>query len=105
MTNPYAFDIEGYHIFGTNGSNIKDLRMYTSIFKDQPLEALEQTLRMRIIYPTCPDTLRCYPLTKDPFLIKSCPHVYFCADQPQFETKMLDNGTRLICVPSFRKTK
>jgi len=60
---------------------------------------------MRIVYPTCPDTLRCYPLTKDPFLIKSSPHVYFCANQSEFDTKVLDNGTRLICVPSFKKTR
>lgn len=69
VTNPYAFEIEGIQIYGTNGTNVKDLRMY-STFKDSPIDALEQTLRMRLLYPTCPDTLRGYPTTKDPFILK-----------------------------------
>ena len=69
VTNPYAFEIEGIQFCGSNGTNIKDLRMY-STFKDSPLDALEQTLRMRLVYPTCPDTLRGYPTNKDPFILK-----------------------------------
>lgn len=105
VTNPHSFEIEGLKIVGTNGSNIRDMRMYCEGLKESPLEALEQTLKMRIMYPTCPDTLRCYPVKQDPFIIYKSPNVYFCGNQPKFETKMLESGTRLICVPSFRRTK
>jgi len=105
VTNPYSFEIEGLRVIGTNGSNVKDMRMYCKGFKDKPLEALEQTLRMRILYPTCPDTLRGYPVKNDPFLLKSAPDIYFAGNQPYFETKLCQNGTRLISLPCFRRTK
>ncbi len=82
MTNPYSFEVEGLKFLGTNGSNVKDMRMYCNGFKNKSLDALEQTLRMRILYPTCPDTLRCYPLKQDPFIVHRAPNVYFCGNQP-----------------------
>ena len=91
---------------GTNGSNIRDLRRYCpDSFDEDPLAALEMTLKMRVLYPTCPDTLRCYPFRNDPFIIYKSPQVYFAGNQPKFLTKTLSQGTRLICVPSFRTTR
>ena len=84
VTNPYGFTINGTQITGTNGSNIKDMRMYCSGLKDKPMDALEQTLNMRLVYPTCPDTLRCYPVKSDPFIIAKAPQIYFAGNQPQF---------------------
>jgi DNA polymerase II small subunit/DNA polymerase delta subunit B len=97
--------MEGLKFLGTNGSNIKDMLEYCPDFQSSPLAALEQTLQMRILYPTCPDTLRCYPVKQDPFLVYKSPNVYFAGNQAEFSTKRLENGTRLICVPKFRKTK
>ena len=105
VTNPYSFTVDSMLFMGTNGSNIKDMRMYSKGFKETPLDALEQTLRMRLIYPTCPDTLRGYPVKNDPFLISKAPRVYFAGNQPSFGHKMMDNGTVCVCVPSFRLTK
>ena len=32
----------------------------------------------------------CYPYTdKDPFVIDTCPHVYFCANQDKFASRLL----------------
>lgn len=41
VTNPYSFEVEGLRVMGTNGSNVKDMRMYCKGFKDRPLDALE----------------------------------------------------------------
>jgi DNA polymerase delta subunit 2 len=62
------------------------MRMYCEGLQNTPIKALELTLRMRTMFPTCPDTLRCYPGTvEDPFIIDQAPHVYFAGNQPRFE--------------------
>jgi DNA polymerase delta subunit 2 len=58
--------------------------------------------------PTSPDTLRSFPfVSEDPFVLDDAPHVYFAGNQPRYETELIedDGTTRLICVPSFRKSK
>lgn len=50
-----------------------------------------------------------YPFQEDePFVIKSCPHVYFVGSQPRFSTKTIQGpdgqSVRLITVPSFAQT-
>jgi len=33
----------------------------------------------------------CYPFTdKDPFVLESCPHVYFVGNQDKYETRLID---------------
>ena len=50
----------------------------------------ESTLRWRNLAPTAPDTLAVYPyLTQDPFTLTQCPHLYFAANQPKFETALV----------------
>jgi len=63
------------------------------------------------MFPTSPDTLRAFPfIDEDPFVIMDAPHVYFAGNQPTYCTKLIKNeeeneATRVICVPSFRRTK
>jgi len=86
------------------------MRMYCEGFVKKPIDALEKTLDMRIMFPTCPDTLRCYPSSvEDPFILDSAPHVYFAGNQPRFETREVklpdSKHTIIICVPCFRSTR
>jgi len=46
------------------------------------LELMQQLLKWRHMAPTAPDTLPCYPFCDiDPFVLRECPHVFFCANQ------------------------
>jgi DNA polymerase delta subunit 2 len=128
VTNPYQFEIEGRLILGTSGQNIDDLRKFSTA--DCPLKCMENSLKWSHIAPTCPDTLPCYPYyDEDPFIIKQCPHVYFCAQNAgEFKTDVYEskidsrspkffnpptflppdsNGqvTRLFTIPSFQKSQ
>lgn len=108
VTNPYQADIDGVRFLGTSGQNISDIFKYSSM--DDYLEILEWTLRAGHISPTAPDTLGCYPFYKsDPFILTTCPHVYFCGNAPRFQSKLLqgDEGQRvlLVTVPAFSATQ
>lgn len=51
-----------------------------------------------------------YPFQEsDPFVMTTCPHLYFVGCQPAFGTKLIDGPegqrVRLISVPSFSETK
>lgn len=52
-----------------------------------------------------------YPFQDDdPFVLKSCPHLYFVGNQPEFGTRVIhgaegDQTVRLITVPAFAATK
>lgn len=107
VTNPYLFELDGLRILGTSGQNITDIQRFSNL--DCPLDAMEKTLQWRHIAPTCPDTLSCYPFSdQDPFILDSCPHVYFVGNQKKFATKIVkgDHGqtVRLVAVPTFCKT-
>ena len=54
-TNPHSFTVDGVRFTVTSGQNIADIMRYTSI--DDPLEAMETTLKLRHLAPTAPDTL------------------------------------------------
>ncbi|RRT61619.1 hypothetical protein B296_00013994 [Ensete ventricosum] len=87
-TNPHQFELDDIRFLGTSGQNIDDLFKYSEA--KNKLEFMERTLRWRHLVPTAPNTLGCYPFTdKDPFLIESCPHVYFVGNQDKFETTLL----------------
>ncbi|KAJ0974514.1 hypothetical protein J5N97_016479 [Dioscorea zingiberensis] len=106
-TNPHHFELDGIQFIGTSGQNIDDLDKYSEA-RDK-VEFMERTLRWRHLAPTAPNTLGCYPFTdKDPFLLESCPHVYFVGNQDRFETLVLKGPekqfARLICVPRFCET-
>ncbi|GMN55885.1 hypothetical protein TIFTF001_025009 [Ficus carica] len=87
-TNPHCFELDNIRFLGTSGQNIDDLEKYTEA-KDK-LELMERTLKWRHLAPTAPNTLGCYPFTDmDPFLIESCPHVYFVGNQDKYDTRLL----------------
>jgi DNA polymerase delta subunit 2 len=108
VTNPHDCSIEGVSFLGTSGQPIDNIYRYTK--PTSRLRCLEDTLRWRHLAPTAPDTLGCYPFEdQDPFVIHSCPHVYFAGNQPEFDTSLIEGEggqlTRLILVPSFAETK
>ncbi|XVE75719.1 hypothetical protein DITRI_Ditri12bG0115100 [Diplodiscus trichospermus] len=105
--NPHCFELDNIRFLGTSGQNIDDLAKYSEA--ENKLDILERTLRWRHLAPTAPNTLGCYPFTdRDPFLIDSCPHVYFVGNQEKYETRMLEGLegqlVRLICIPRFCET-
>ncbi|KAL6145326.1 hypothetical protein ACLB2K_056014 [Fragaria x ananassa] len=106
-TNPHSFDLDEKRFVGTSGQNIDDLDRYSEA-KDK-LEYLERTLRWRHLAPTAPNTLECYPFTDtDPFLMESCPYVYFVGNQDKYDSRLVKGSegqmVRLICIPKFCET-
>lgn len=106
-TNPHCFELDGVRFLGTSGQNIDDLNKYSHA--SEQLDFMERTLNWRHVAPTAPDTLGCYPYTdRDPFIIDTCPHVYFCGNQDKFTSRQLKgpNGqiVRLVCLPHFYDT-
>ncbi|KAK5993290.1 DNA polymerase delta small subunit [Cladobotryum mycophilum] len=108
VTNPWEAEVEGWRILGTGGQNVDDVFKYVD--SDDRLGMMEAMCRWRCCAPTAPDTLWSYPFQDDdPFVLKTCPHIYFVGCQPEFSTKMIDGpegqSVRLITVPSFARTK
>ncbi|XP_057687098.1 DNA polymerase delta subunit 2 [Corythoichthys intestinalis] len=107
-SNPYQATVDGVRFLGTSGQNISDIERYSSM--NSHLEILEETLRLRHLAPTAPDTLGCYPFyLKDPFILEECPHVYFSGNAPALESKRLTGAAGqeilLITVPKFHSTQ
>lgn len=107
VTNPYLFELDGLRVLGTSGQNVTDIQRFSNV--ECPLDVMEKTLQWRHIAPTCPDTLSCYPFSdQDPFILDSCPHVYFVGNQKKFATKTVKGHhgqtVRLVAVPTFCKT-
>ncbi|XP_029017482.1 DNA polymerase delta subunit 2 [Betta splendens] len=107
-SNPYQANIDGVRFLGTSGQNVCDIQKYSS--RDSHLEILEETLRLRHLAPTAPDTLGCYPFyQKDPFILEECPHVYFSGNAPAYESKLITGPdgqeVLLVTVPDFNSTQ
>ena len=106
-TNPYQGDIDGVQFIGHSGQPVNDIYSFSDM--NDRLTILSNTLSWGHIAPTAPDTLHCYPYyDSDPFVLETCPHVYFCGNQPKFQSKFLDvnhKSVRVICVPSFATSK
>jgi len=107
LPNPCDMTFKGVRVMGTSGQPIDDICCYSEI--DDPLEALENTLKWGHLAPTAPDTLGCYPFSdKDPFIISESPHIYFAGCQSHFKSKIVkgDDGQSvlLLTVPSFSKS-
>lgn len=106
-TNPYQFDLNQIAFLGTSGQFVEDIRRSTH--NENPIDIMSMTLGAGHIAPTCPDTLACYPYYgKDPFILKSLPHVYFCGNQDSFQHEVFtnENGNRiqLLSLPRFSTT-
>ncbi|EAW10265.1 DNA-directed DNA polymerase delta subunit POL31 [Aspergillus clavatus NRRL 1] len=139
VTNPWEGDVEGWRLWGSSGQNVDDVLRYLDFADgdadqdagDGDIEArmriMEAMLRWRCGVPTAPDTIWSYPFqTSDPFVIQSCPHIFFAGNQPRFRTALLEgdlplklNGTdtemsdapgdagprvRLLSIPKFKET-
>lgn len=82
VTNPHQFEINGINFLGTSGQNIRDMLLISEVpdnqnasEADKCLFRMEQTLEMRHLCPTAPDTLRVYPFKdNDPFILESRKH-------------------------------
>ncbi|CAM1508378.1 Fc.00g052260.m01.CDS01 [Cosmosporella sp. VM-42] len=108
VTNPFEAEVDGWRILGTGGQNVDDVFKYVGT--DDRLGMMEAMCRWRCCAPTAPDTLWSYPFQEDdPFVMKSCPHLYFVGCQPHFSTKLVHGPdgqqVRLVTVPSFSQTK
>lgn len=140
VTNPWEGDVEGWRVWGSSGQNVEDVLRYLDFPDNDPsffqnedssdarLRVMEAMLRWRCAVPTAPDTLWCYPFqTHDPFVLQSCPHIFFAGNQPQFKTVVVEgdfplrlNGAdtdmadadeatasprvRLLTIPKFSET-
>lgn len=104
VTNPWEGEVEGWRVLGVSGQTIDDIQKYVHV-KDR-LSMMEATCRWRCAAPTAPDTLWSYPYQEDdPFVLDTCPHVYFAGSQPRFGTCTITGPdgqkVRLIAVPTF----
>ncbi|KAL1863075.1 hypothetical protein VTK73DRAFT_6477 [Phialemonium thermophilum] len=107
-TNPYEAEIEGWRVLGTGGQNVEDMAKYVD--SDDRLGMMEAMCRWRCSAPTAPDTLWAYPFQEDePFVMTSCPHLYFVGCQPEFASRVIQGpagqAVRLIAVPSFSTSR
>ncbi|EEH37790.2 DNA polymerase subunit delta-2 [Paracoccidioides lutzii Pb01] len=134
VTNPWEGDVEGWRFWGCSGQNVDDMLRYIDLEAEGDglggnesdrdgearLRLMEAMLRWRCAVPTAPDTLWCYPYqTHDPFILQSCPHVFFAGNQPSFRTAIVESSAavsssgigdeqgmrvRIITLPKFSET-
>ncbi|KAJ5810328.1 uncharacterized protein N7503_002546 [Penicillium pulvis] len=108
VTNPWEGEVEGWRVWGCSGQNVDDVLRYLDFSgengdadKDSDdsgarMQVMEAMLRWRIGVPTAPDTLWSYPFQEtDPFIIESCPHIFFTGNQPSFKTAVIDGDLPL----------
>ncbi|KAJ1728589.1 DNA polymerase delta small subunit Cdc1 [Coemansia biformis] len=104
-TNPAYFEVDGTLLLASAGQNVDDLGRYAKC-GETPCELAASSLQWRHIAPTAPDTLWCYPFTKnDPFIVRSTPHVYVVGGQAEPGTGLAQSAggqqTRVVAVPDF----
>jgi DNA polymerase delta subunit 2 len=105
-------DVDTPHrlILATAGQTIHDMFKYVRTPPVTRLSLAEATLRWRHIAPTAPDTLWCHPyFTSDPFILANTPDFYVIGNQPEFQTKLVEDKAqstqcRIILLPSFSRT-
>ncbi|OJJ44641.1 hypothetical protein ASPZODRAFT_134724 [Penicilliopsis zonata CBS 506.65] len=107
VTNPWEGEVEGLRMLGTSGQNVDDVLRYLDFAGEDGtsennedaearIRVMEAMLRWRCLVPTAPDTIWCYPFqTNDPFVIQSCPHIFFTGNQPQFKTAVIEGDSPL----------
>ena len=106
-TNPSEFDVDGWRFMATGGQPVNDVYKYVD--GEERLEMMEAMLRWRLMAPTAPDTLWCYPFQDgDQFVMRECPHLYLVGNQPKFETRVIEGPVgqqvSMVAVPKFRET-
>ncbi|CAI5470381.1 unnamed protein product [Closterium sp. Yama58-4] len=73
------------------------------------LDLMQRCLEWRHVAPSAPDTLGVYPFQlDDPFVLTTCPHVFFAGNQPRFATRLIRGPqkqvVRLVAIPKFSET-
>lgn len=82
---------------GTAGQNITSTSRY--MVAQSTFDIMEKTLEWRHIAPVAPDQLHSYPFADaDPFLLETCPHVYFAGNQEDFQTRLVTGAVRRLYV-------
>jgi len=104
-TNPAEIDIDGNRYQITGGQPVDDIYKYVE--GEARLDMMEAMMRWRLMAPTAPDTLWCYPFQDaDQFVVKECPHVFVVGNQPRFGTRVIEGHLgqkcRLVMLPTFR---
>lgn len=121
VTNPYMFSIDNINICCMSGEPVNNICAYS---KNGNIEALQLIAKSRILSPTSPDTLGCYPFTEqDPFCLcndDTYPHIFVSGNSESLEVTGLVPAPSLaapvsgetlevvklpllICLPSFNK--
>ncbi|KAJ5362495.1 DNA polymerase alpha/epsilon subunit B [Penicillium brevicompactum] len=106
VTNPWDGDVEGWRLWGCSGQNVDDILRYITITdsesspdglgSDARIRVMEAMLRWRCGVPTAPDTIWSYPYqSDDPYILESCPHIFFAGNQPEFKTAMIEGDVPL----------
>lgn len=99
VTNPYEAEIGGVTFFGHAGQPLDSMLQCTmpkssdSSMETDPdddaLDCLENCLQWRHAAPTAPDLVACFPMANDdPFILETCPHVFFAGNQKRFSTRL-----------------
>ncbi|CDU16466.1 DNA polymerase delta small subunit, putative [Plasmodium yoelii] len=108
VTNPYMFSIDNVNICCMSGEPVNNIISYSKTTK---LDALKMIAKSRILSPTSPDTLGCYPyIDNDPFCIKDdniYPHIFVNGNCSKLEMEYLENEKKLpflVCLPDFSVT-
>mmetsp|Transcript_20620 Transcript_20620/g.18260 ORF Transcript_20620/g.18260 Transcript_20620/m.18260 type:complete len:153 (-) Transcript_20620:23-481(-) len=108
-TNPHKFSVKGLNLLGSSGQNIEDICRFRDMSGKNHLDVLKDTLKIRHMAPTCPDTLRSYPFEdEDPLIIREAPHVYYSCNSNEFNSSLetqMNGSIRLFTVPIFAEFK
>ncbi|SOV73886.1 DNA polymerase epsilon subunit b, putative [Plasmodium sp. gorilla clade G3] len=106
VTNPYLFSIDNINICCMSGEPVHNITSYS---KNNKMNALKLIAQSRILSPTSPDTLGCYPFTKnDPFCLNddnTYPHIFINGNCSNLEVQYMQNDNKqlplLVCLPNF----
>ncbi|CAD2086105.1 DNA polymerase delta small subunit, putative [Plasmodium vinckei lentum] len=108
VTNPYMFSIDNVNVCCMSGEPVNNITSFSKITK---LDALKMIAKSRILSPTSPDTLGCYPyIDNDPFCIQDdniYPHIFVNGNCSKLEMQYLENENKLpflVCLPDFSVT-
>jgi DNA polymerase delta subunit 2 len=138
VTNPWEGEVDGWRVLGTGGQNVDDIFKYVGSddrlgmmeamcrwrccaptapdtlcessrtgTQSLPIGAKIELKKEKKVLTLA--HLGSYPFQDDdPFVMQTCPHLYFVGCQPEFGTKVIQGedgqAVRLIAVPSFSAT-
>lgn len=101
ISNPASFELEGcIDVAMSSGQSVDDILKWSQPCNGN-LDAAGSILHSRILAPTSPDTLACFPFTEsDPLVMNKSPHLMVVGNQPEFKVSTV-SGVTIVCVPSF----